>query len=77
MNTGGGIPICRFGNGCINIRYAHPEARIPDNILCYGLIDALKELINLKLTELLSRCGSPTNPSLQAYPLGHALPVRK
>lgn len=37
----------RFGNGSVFIRYAHPEARISDNILYYGLIDAIKKLSNL------------------------------
>lgn len=39
-----GIPFYRFGNGSVFIRYAHPEARIPDNLLYYGLVDAIKEL---------------------------------
>lgn len=30
------------------IKYAHPEARVQDSILCYGLIDAVRELKSLE-----------------------------
>jgi len=39
-----GIWYSEFEKGRYIIKYAHPEARVSDNLLYYGLIDAIKEL---------------------------------
>jgi len=32
------------------VEYSHPEARVQDNLLCYGLIDAVREVIGPRET---------------------------
>ena len=44
-----GVKYYEYEQGRFFIQYAHPEARIADNLLYYGLIDAVKELKNLYL----------------------------
>ena len=44
-----GVFYYEFEAGKFFIKYAHPEARVADNLLYYGLIDAVKELKNLKM----------------------------
>ena len=44
--TSRGVYYYEFDKGKYFIKYAHPEARVSDNLLYYGLIDAIKELKN-------------------------------
>jgi hypothetical protein len=46
--TSRGIYFYTYGTNNLFIRYAHPEARIQDSLLCYGLIDTIKELTRKK-----------------------------
>ncbi|MDO6818909.1 hypothetical protein [Zobellia sp. 1_MG-2023] len=39
-----GVYYNEYEKGKFFIEYAHPEARVADNILYYGLIDAVREL---------------------------------
>lgn len=43
-NTKRGVFYYEYDKGKFFIKYAHPEARVADNLLYYGLIDAIKEL---------------------------------
>jgi len=42
-----GIQFYEFKPGRFIISYSHPEARVQDNILYYGLIDAVKEIYKM------------------------------
>ncbi|GBF18028.1 MULTISPECIES: hypothetical protein [Arenibacter] len=44
MHTTRGVKYYEYETGKFFIKYAHPEARVADNLLYYGLIDAIKEL---------------------------------
>ena len=44
MQTSRGIKYFEFGKNRFFIKYQHPAARVADNLLYYGLIDALKEI---------------------------------
>jgi len=44
MITSRGVAYMREGNRVV-IDYVHPEARVPKNIVYYGLIDALREIL--------------------------------
>jgi hypothetical protein len=44
MHTTRGVQYYEYEKGKFFIKYAHPEARVADNLLYYGLIDAVKEL---------------------------------
>lgn len=44
--TSRGVYYYEFDKGKYFIEYAHPEARVSNNLLYYGLIDAIKELKN-------------------------------
>ncbi len=44
--TSRGIEYYEFEKGKYFIYYLHPEARVKDNLLYYGLIDAIKEIVN-------------------------------
>ena len=46
--TSKGIKYIRYDNNKFLILYHHPEARVKDNLLFYGLIDAIKELLITK-----------------------------
>lgn len=41
-----GVHYYEFDNGRFFIEFAHPEARVSDNLIYYGLIDAVKEIRN-------------------------------
>ncbi|MDA3887166.1 MAG: hypothetical protein PF638_16385 [Candidatus Delongbacteria bacterium] len=43
--TSRGVHYLEFDSGKILIDYSHPEARVSDNLLYYGLIDAVKEVV--------------------------------
>lgn len=43
-HTKRGVPYYEFEDGKYFVKYAHPEARVGDNLLFYGLIDAIREL---------------------------------
>ncbi len=45
--TSRGVDYYEFDNNKFFIRYAHPEARVADNLLYYGITDAIKELSDL------------------------------
>lgn len=45
--TSRGIKYYEYATGKFFINYSHPEARIQDSLLYYGLIDAIKELKHL------------------------------
>jgi len=62
--TSRGVGYYEYEKGQFFIYYSHPEARVQDSLLYYGLIDAIKELTcnrqaNLPIT---------TKPSFTAYP---------
>jgi len=40
-----GVSYYEFRPGCFVVAYAHPEARCANNLLYYGLIDAIREII--------------------------------
>lgn len=40
-----GFSWCRTPNGSAFISYYHPQSRFPANLLCYGLFDAAKEIL--------------------------------
>ncbi len=44
-STKRGVRYYEYDSGCYFIKYAHPAARIQDDFLYYGLIDAIQELI--------------------------------
>lgn len=44
QTTKRGVEYHEFKAGKYIIRYAHPEARVADSLLYYGLIDAVQEI---------------------------------
>ena len=42
--TSRGVDYAEFKPGKYFISYVHPEARVADNLLYYGLIDAVREI---------------------------------
>jgi hypothetical protein len=44
LHTKRGVPYYEFETDNYFVKYAHPEARVSDNLLFYGLIDAIREL---------------------------------
>ena len=46
--TARGIPFIEYQPGKYAISYAHPEARVQDSLLFYGLIDAVREIERLR-----------------------------
>jgi len=42
--TSRGIPFTEYAKGKFAISYSHPEARVHDPLLHYGLIDAIREI---------------------------------
>lgn len=54
--TSRGIEYFIDENGRVYVSYNHPEARVPDNLLYYGLIDAVKEILDKpELSDLRSK----------------------
>lgn len=49
LYTNRGIEYYRIPNGGIFIDYSHPEARVAEPLLFYGLIDAIREIRNRNL----------------------------
>ena len=45
-----GVPYYARSTGRFVVEYPHPEARVQDNLLCYGLIDAVREVIGPRET---------------------------
>src|SRR3989442_14089833 len=45
-----GVPYYARSTGRFVVEYSHPEARVQDNLLCYGLIDAVREVIGPRET---------------------------
>ena len=56
QQTSRGIQYFIDKNKRVYVSYCHPEARVPDNLLYYGLIDAVKEILNKpELNDLRSK----------------------
>lgn len=44
LYTKRGVPFYEYERNKFFVKYAHPEARVSDNLLFYGLVDAIREL---------------------------------
>jgi hypothetical protein len=44
--TSRGVRFLQYAPGRFAIEYCHPEARVPENLLYYGLIDAVREILH-------------------------------
>lgn len=53
--TSKGIDFVEYTKGKFAIRYAHPEARVGDSLLYYGLIEAIREI------DLIKACSTQMN----------------
>jgi len=49
-HTRRGIPYYRYSTGKYIISYVHPEARVPDYIKYYAIVDACREILGAKAT---------------------------